>query len=127
MHAIKSILFAMLLVLMVGCTAQPAKTARVNETVTVAGTQVTLSIDPLQAGENRLVVTINGAATRAAEAHVVMTAMGHGQVVDLEQVAPDRYEVSTGAIEMEGAWMVRIKFTTVNNQEQTASFYLTVK
>jgi len=115
--------------LLVGCSAQPqpTKTLRVDETATVNGTQINLLIDPLKIGENRLIATVQGPPTQSVEAHVIMTEMGHGDVVYLNQVAPGRYEASTESLSMEGPWMIRIKVTGTDDKSQTATFHLKLK
>ncbi len=62
----------------------------------------------------------------AAKAQVIMATMGHGSMVDMELVAPGRFEVTDPAINMEGRWMIRIVATLPSGEEAVAVFYLEV-
>jgi len=79
------------------------------QTEMVDGLTISLSVAPLQVGENHLVATVSDPKLTEVEAQVVMATMGHGKVVDLTPAGPGRFEATTGAIEMNGRWIVRIR------------------
>lgn len=97
------------------------------ESAQADGLGVTLAIEPVKPGENRFLVTLNQNDVSAVEAQVIMATMGHGAVVDLNQTAPGKWEVSSGVIDMEGRWMIRVKSTLTSGTEKTATFHLVVK
>jgi|GEM_PF-5557382 len=88
---------------------------------------VTLAVEPLKIGDNHLVVTVDKAGVKAVEAQIIMATMGHGQIVDLQQTAPGKFEVDTAAIDMEGRWMFRIVVTDATDASKTAIIHAVVK
>lgn len=128
-----------LLMALTGCTAA-AKDAPVAPPKNVAqaaqgfhqtddsgGLKTTLTVEPLQIGENHFVVSFDSQNVQAAEAQVVMATMGHGQVVDLTQNAAGKWEVTTPALYMDGKWMIRIKATLTTGEEKAAVFQFELK
>lgn len=97
------------------------------ETAKAGGTDLTLAIDPVKVGDNRLLVTVADPAVEAVEAQVIMATMGHGVIVDLNKVAPGRFEANTGAIDMDGRWMIRVKATPAGGEAKDATFHLVIK
>lgn len=98
------------------------------ETAKVNGRQITLAIEPVKVGPNRLIVTLDDKQAKAVEAALIMSAMGHGTVVDLAQAAPGRWEISTDALGMDGRWMVRVRTTPADGGPPSdAIFWLDVK
>lgn len=88
---------------------------------------VTLMIEPLKVGENRMVVTLSDESIAAVEAQVIMASMGHGLVVDLVQTGPGKWESTNQVIDMDGRWMVRLKSTLPDGEEKAATFHMIVK
>ena len=88
---------------------------------------VTLAVEPLKVGDNRFVVTVDRQDVKAVEAQIVMASMGHGQILDLTQTAPGKFEIDTSAVDMEGRWMFRIQLTDGAEQTKTAVFHTVVK
>lgn len=97
------------------------------ETARAEDLNVTLAIEPLKVGENRFLVTVSDKEATAVEAQVVMASMGHGTIVDLQRTAPGTFEITTGAIDHDGRWLIRVLTTTRDGAEKTATFHLVVK
>ncbi len=98
-----------------------------TESAKAGDMDVTLTVDPLKVGENRIIVTVSDPTVKAVEAQVIMATMGHGRVLDLEQAAPGRFEIKTSTIEMEGRWMIRVKATPATGEAKDTTFHLVVK
>lgn len=107
--------------------ATPAAKAGFTETAKAEDLNLTLAVEPLKVGDNHFVVKVDKQDAKAVEAQVVMAAMGHGQIVDLNQTAPGTWEITTPAIDMEGRWMIRVVVTDGADADKTAVFYTVVK
>lgn len=112
----------------VSYTAKANAAGAFMETESIDGLAITLSIDPVVVGDNRLVVLVDDPTrVTGVEAQVIMANMGHGAIVDLHQAAPGRYEAATNAISMDGRWMIRVEAERAEGDPLTAVFYLSVK
>lgn len=125
------------IVVLTGCaTAQKAVAPKVaeaavpavafQETEKVDDLSVTLTADPLKAGTNHFEVTLSDKTVTAVEAQVIMASMGHGNVVEMPQVAPGKFALTSDLMNMDGRWMVRIEATLASGDTKTATFYLVV-
>ena len=125
------------IVVLTGCaTAEKAVTPKVaqaaepavafRETDKADDLSVTLTVDPLKPGENRFEVLLSDKAVTAVEAQIIMASMGHGNIVDMQQVAPGKWAITSNLIDMDGRWMVRIESTLASGDTKTATFYLVV-
>jgi hypothetical protein len=108
-----------------GAVAQAAPSG-FAESDQIDGIPVKLQIEPFQVGSNTFVVTTSDAGIASVETQVVMLEMGHGQVLQMAQVAPGRYEATSPAIEMPGKWMLRVRLTTTTGEQKLATFYAKV-
>lgn len=88
---------------------------------------VTLAVDPFKIGENHFVVTVDKPDVKAVEVQVIMATMGHGQILDLTQTAPGKFEGDSAVIDMEGRWMMRVQVTDAADQAKTAVLHTVVK
>ncbi|HWI62592.1 MAG TPA: FixH family protein [Symbiobacteriaceae bacterium] len=105
----------------------PAAAKAFAETAKAEDVSVKLAVEPLKVGENHFAVTVDSKDVKAVEAQIVMASMGHGQIVELTQTAPGKFEVDTAALDMEGRWMFRIQVTDGADQTKTAVFHTVVK
>ena len=118
-----------------GCTAAvtaPAKPPAVpvsgfRESGKAEDLNVTLTVEPLKVGDNHFVVKTEKQDLQAAEAQIIMATMGHGQIVAMNRTAPGTFEIDSGAIDMEGRWMLRIELTDAAGEYKTAVFHMVVK
>lgn len=93
--------------------------------------QVTLAVDPNQAGENRVVVTlvnvagqpVDGAQVGVILAHQEM-AMGERQLV-AQPLGQGRYQTSGNFIDMGGQWAARVRVLREGLPEATTTFLFT--
>jgi hypothetical protein len=104
----------------------PAK-AGFTDTKTVENLKVSLAAEPYKVGENKFMVTLDQKDAKSVEVQIIMTSMGHGQVLELTQVAPGRWEASSSVIDMVGPWMLRVQAVTATEAELTATFMTQVK
>lgn len=105
--------------------AQPK--AGFSETKKVENLSVTLAADPFKIGANKFMVTLDQTDVKAVEAQIIMSSMGHGQILDLVQVSPGTWEASSSVIDMVGPWMIRVQAVTAADAELTATFMTQVK
>lgn len=104
----------------------PAK-ASFSDTKTVENLKVTLTAAPLKVGENKFTVTLDQKDVKAVDVQIIMTSMGHGQILEMVQVAPGTWEGSSSVIDMTGPWMLRVQAVTATEAELTATFMTQVK
>lgn len=106
----------------------PAKPASgFSDTKTVENLKVTLAAEPYKVGENKFMVTLDQKDVKSVEVQIIMTSMGHGQVLELAQVAPGRWEATSSVIDMVGPWMLRVQAVTATETELTATFMTQIK
>ena len=114
-----------------GCTSKPNSSGAVAQAAPggfvqsdkVDGIPVKLSVEPFKPGTNTFVVLTQESGITAVETQSIMLEMGHGEILDMPNTAPGRYEVTSTAIDMEGKWMLRVKLTTTSGEEKLATFY----
>ena len=94
----------------------------------VDGVTIGLTVEPFKIGENHFVVTLSDPKYTAVEFQVIMQSMGHGAILDMTPAGAGKFEVTSGAIDMDGKWMLRVRASTADGETvKQATFYTDVK